>query len=133
MNDDSKQTIADLEAEVRKELGITTSAPLTTTIDPITIPHTSTNTLTEKLAYLETLKAKIDTKITGMEGDVKNELGEVKKLKEHIEEEIKKIKTLEETKETVDAEITKIKTLEETKEKIEQEVASIEKTINETL
>lgn len=130
MNDENKQTIADLEAEVRKELGITT--PIQGTTDPVTTPHT-TNDLTEKLAYLETLKSKIDTKITGMEGDVKTQLTEVKKIKETIEEEIKKIKHLEETKETVDTEIAKIKTLEETKQKIEQEVASLEQTMNETL
>jgi len=130
MNDENKQTIADLEAEVRKELGIT--APIQSTTDPITAPH-ATNDLTEKLAYLETLKSKIDTKITGMEGDVKTQLTEVKKIKETIEEEIKKIKHLEETKETVDTEIAKIKTLEETKQKIEQEVASLEQTMNETL
>lgn len=131
MNDENKQTIADLEAEVRKELGITTS--IQNTADPVATPPHATNDLTEKLAYLETLKGKIDTKITGMEGDVKTQLTEVKKIKETIEEEIKKIKHLEETKETVDTEIAKIKTLEETKQKIEQEVASLEQTMNETL
>lgn len=131
MNDENKQTIADLEAEVRKELGITT--PIQNTADLVATPPHTTNDLTEKLAYLETLKGKIDTKITGMEGDVKTQLTEVKKIKETIEEEIKKIKHLEETKETVDTEIAKIKTLEETKQKIEQEVASLEQTMNETL
>ena len=65
MNDENKQTIADLEAEVRKELGIT--APIQSTTDRSL--HLTQQMILQKNWHIsETLKSKIDTKITGMEG-----------------------------------------------------------------
>ncbi len=85
--------------------------------------------LADQKAGLEKLLARIDKDLVALKTKVKSDLDNLKNLKDAVEQELAKVKSLESTKSKVEAEIEKVAELEKNEESLSKEVEELGKEI----